>query len=452
MKPENQTDTVSTELNSHMKLARDIFSELININTTQNLGSTRAAKAMAERLRKAGFPEGDVQLAGPGPRNMNLVARLRGKGSKKPILFIVHLDVVEALSSDWSFDPFTFLEKDGYFYGRGTCDIKDEAADLVANFIRLKTEGFIPERDLILALTEHEESGDANGVKWLLENRRDLIDAEFAVNLDAGGGSIFEGKPKLLEIQTGEKIFANFKLETHNKGGHSSLPVKDNAIYRLAGALTRLAEYRFPVRLNETTRMFFERVLETETGQVKEDIKALLKTPMDTEAAERAALVNPYYNAVMRTTCAATLLYGGHADNALPQTAGANINCRMLPDDNIENVMNTLKSVINDPGVEITCPYASFSSPLSPLKKDIMDVINEISKAMWPKVKVTPFISTGATDSKHLRKAGIPVYGVSGMFLDMDDMRAHGKDERIGVKEFFNGVEFMYRFIKAITS
>ncbi|MGE5353231.1 MAG: M20/M25/M40 family metallo-hydrolase [Acidobacteriota bacterium] len=449
MKP--QIDPASTELKPHLKLARDIFSELININTTQNLGSTKAAQAMAERLKNAGFPESDVQLTGPKPKNMNLVARFRGTGRLKPILFIVHLDVVEALRSDWSTDPFTFLEQDGYFYGRGTSDIKDEAADIVTNFIRLKTEGFMPERDIIIALTEHEEGGDANGVKWLLENRRELIEAEFAINLDAGGGSLFEGKPKLLEIQTGEKIFANFKLETHNKGGHSSLPVKDNAIYRLARALTRLSEYSFPVRLNETTRMFFESALETETGEVKEDIKALLKTPVDAEAAERVASVNPYYNAVMRTTCVATLLHAGHADNALPQTASANVNCRMLPDDNIENVMNTLKSVINDAQVEVTCPYASFPSPLSPLRKDIMDVIEEIAGTMWPEVEVTPFISTGATDSKHLRKAGIPVYGVSGMFLDMEDMRAHGKDERIGVKEFYDGVEFMYRFIKGIT-
>lgn len=455
MKPSlgnGKTNPAQGELTPGRKLARDIFSELININTTEKNGSTRAAEAMYDRLKTSGFPESDLQLAGPSPENMNLVVRYRGMGKYPPVLFIVHLDVVEAERSDWSCDPFTFLEKDGYFYGRGTSDIKSEAAQIVTNLIRLKEEGFLPERDIIAALTEHEESGDANGVQWLLENRRDLIDAEFVINLDAGGGSIFEGEPKLLEIQTGEKIFANFQMEVHNKGGHSSLPVKENAIYRLARALLRLADYSFPVRLNETTRIFFERALQTETGRLRADMEALLKTPLNLEAAERVAAVNPYYNALLRTTCVATLLHGGHADNALPQTAGANINCRMLPDDNAKDVLNTLKLVAADNQVEITCPYSSFPSPLSPIRKDIMRLAEEITSSMWPGVVVTPVISNGATDGKHFRREGIPVYGISGMFLDMDDMRAHGKDERIGVKEFYDGVEFMYRFIKSLTA
>ncbi|HEX2865651.1 MAG TPA: M20/M25/M40 family metallo-hydrolase [Ignavibacteriales bacterium] len=442
----------SSELTPHRELARDIFSELICIDTTEKNGSTKAAEAMYERLKKAGFPESDLHLAGPAPRNMNLVARLRGRGKYPPVLFIVHLDVVEAERTDWSCDPFTFLEKDGYFYGRGTSDIKSEAAEIVSNLIRLKEEGFVPERDIIAALTEHEEAGNANGAQWLLENRRDLIDAEFVINLDSGGGSIFAGVPKLMEIQTGEKIFANFTMRVHNKGGHSSLPVKDNAIYRLAEALLRLSKYNFPIRLNETTRMFFERALLLENGSVKEDMEALLKTPPDLNAAERVAQINPYYNALMRTTCVATLLHGGHADNALPQTAEANINCRMLPDEYAPDVLNTLKLVAADSQVEITCPYASFPSPLSPIRKDLFNLVEDITSSMWPGVVVTPVISNGATDGKHFRRWGIPVYGISGMFLDMDDMRAHGKDERIGVKEFYDGIEFMYRFIKGLTS
>ncbi|MCU7494302.1 MAG: M20/M25/M40 family metallo-hydrolase [Ignavibacteria bacterium] len=452
MKPNNNIDTDSmVGLSPHLKLARSIFSELININTTQNNGSTKAAEAMHERLKQAGFPESDMHLTGPKPQNMNLVVRYPGTGKLRPVLFIVHMDVVEAIRSDWSFDPFNFTEKDGYFYGRGACDIKNEAADIIANLIRLKAEGFMPERDIIVALTEHEESGDANGVKWILENRPDLIEAEFAINLDAGGGSIVDDRPQLLEIQTGEKTFANFKLEAHNKGGHSSLPVKDNAIYRLAAALTRLAKFDFPIQLNDTTRMFFQRALETETEGIKEDIEAILKTPLDSQAAERLAELNPYYNAVMRTTCVATLLNGGHADNALPQTAAANINCRMLPGDTPEDVLKTLKSVVSDPMVEITCTYTAVSSPISAIREDLMAIAEQIASSMWPGVKVTPFISTGATDGKHLRNAGIPVYGVSGMFLDMKDMRAHGKDERIGVKEFYDGVGFMYQFVKAIS-
>lgn len=453
MNPEvsySQTINSSVPL-PYQKLARDIFKELIEINTTVNNGSTKAAEAMAARLRNAGFSETDILIAGPRPQNMNLVVRYRGNGKSRPVFFFGHLDVVEAKREDWSVDPFSFIEKDGYFYGRGTTDMKCEDADIITNLIRLKNEGFVPERDIIVALTEHEETGNANGIKWLLNNRRELIDAEFAINLEGGGGDIIQGKHKLMEIQTGEKIYADFSLEVHNKGGHSAVPVKDNAIYRLANALTRIAQYDFPVRLNETTRMFFERTLNSETGQVKSDIAAILKNPSDTSAAKRLTESSPYFNALLRTTCVATMLYGGHAENALPQSASANINCRMLPDDSPENVLSILRSVVADPEVSITCKYSSFLSPVSPLRKDILQIVETLTNYMWPGVIVTPFMSRGASDGKFLRAAGIPVYGVSGIFFDMDDSRAHGKDERIGVKEFYDGVEFMYRFIKAIT-
>jgi acetylornithine deacetylase/succinyl-diaminopimelate desuccinylase-like protein len=382
----------------HQQLARDIFEELIDINTTLTKGSTRAAEAMAVRLRKAGFPESDVQLVGPAPQHMNLVVRYRGKGTLKPILFISHLDVVEALRRDWSMDPFTFVERDGYFYGRGTTDIKCEDADLVANFIRLKQEGYVPDRDLIVALTEDEENGTANGVQWLIANRRDLIDADYCINPDGGNGELKNGKPVVMEVQTSEKIYCDYRLEATNKGGHSSLPVHDNAIYRLAAALTRLAAFEFPVTLNETTRLFFERSARHESGQTRSDMLAMAKTPPDTGAANRLARSSAYYNALMRTTCVATMISGGHAENALPQSARANVNCRMLPDETAESVMATLRSVIADTQVVITRTTESSQGPLSPLRTDLMEPVEKLTAEMWPGAIVMPTMSTGASD------------------------------------------------------
>jgi acetylornithine deacetylase/succinyl-diaminopimelate desuccinylase-like protein len=436
----------------YQKMARDIFKELIEINSTAKFGSTRAAEAMAARLRSAGFSDSDIQVIGPDEQHKNLVLRFRGQGKLKPVLFICHLDVVEALRSDWSVDPFTFLERDGYFYGRGTTDIKNDDASLVANIIRLKKEGYKPNRDIIIALTADEEMGNANGVNWLVTNHRDLIDADFCINPDGGGGDLKNGKPLNMTIQTSEKIYVSYRLEVKNNGGHSSLPIKDNAIYRLALGLTRLANYDFPVRLNETTRNYFKNVASVETGQVKSDILAILTTPPDTAAAYRLEASSAYYNAMMRTTCVATLMNAGHAENALPQTAQSVINCRMLPDDTPENVMQILKTVLADSKISVTQLNSAFNAPLSPLREDVTKPVFQISSSMWPGVNVTPVLSTGATDGRYLRSQGIPVYGVSGMFEDMDDIRAHGKDERIGVKEFYNGVEFMYRFIKALSS
>ncbi len=434
------------------KMARDIFRELVEMNTSVTQGCTRAAQAMATRLQQAGFPDQDVRLLGPHPLHMNLVVRYRGQGTLRPILLIGHLDVVAALRQDWSMDPFTFAEKDGYFYGRGTTDMKNEDADLVANLIRLKREGFKPNRDIVVALTEDEENGDANGIQWLLRNHRELIDAEYCLNLDSGGGEIKKGKHITMDVQTGEKIYMDLRFEVRNKGGHSSLPVPDNAIYRLAAALSRVAQYEFPVRLNETTRLFFERNAEQETGRTKADMLAMNHRPLDTAAAARLAYSSPFYNSMMRTTCVATMLSGGHAPNALPQLATANVNCRMLPDDTQEHVIATLRAVVADTNVHIACVDNPTPAPFSPLRKDVMDAVERVTAAMWPGVVVTPVMSTGASDGKMLRAAGIPVYGVSGMFGDIDDVRAHGRDERIGVREFYEGVEFMYNIIKALSS
>jgi acetylornithine deacetylase/succinyl-diaminopimelate desuccinylase-like protein len=382
---------------------------------------------------------------------MNLVVRYRGKGTQRPILFIGHLDVVEALLQDWSFDPFKFREIDGYFYGRGTTDMKNEDASLVSNLIRLWHEKFLPERDIIVALTDDEEGGNFNGIKWLLANHPELINAEYCINPDGGGGNIKNGREIIMTIQTSEKVYSDFTLETHNKGGHSSLPVKDNAIYKMAEALMRLSRYDFPFDLNETSRMFFERSAQRESGQAKADMIAISGSTFDTAAANRLAKSYPQYNSQMRTTCVATMIRGGHANNALPQTVTANINCRLLPDDNIEHVTTILKDIINDPQIELINTYAANPGPMSTLRQDVLDAVDSITASMWNGVIVTPMMATGATDGKYLRSAGIPVYGVSGMFSDIDDVRAHGRDERIGAREYLNGVEFMFSLMKTLS-
>jgi acetylornithine deacetylase/succinyl-diaminopimelate desuccinylase-like protein len=446
--------TASTDLSADQRLAREIFQQLIEINTTDSVGDcTAAAKAMAERLKAAGFPDEDVKVLGPNPRKGNLVARLRGTGARKPILLLAHLDVVEAKREDWSFDPFKFLEKDGYYYSRGTSDDKAMAAIFIANLIRLKQEGqegFKPDRDIIVALTADEEGGDYNGVEWLLKNHPELIEAEFGIN-EGGGGAIRGGKRLFNAVQASEKVYQSFLFEVKNKGGHSSRPVKDNAIYQLAAALQRLAGFDFPVNLNEVTRAYFERVSKLESGETAAAMKGMIQNPPD--ARSLAYLENaPAYNATMRTTCVATMLEAGHAENALPQAARATVNCRILPTETAEATRETLTKVVNDSRVAITRIRQPKPSPPSPLTAEVMKPIETVTQQMWPGVPVVPVMSTGATDSLYLRKAGIPVYGTSGIFSDIDDGRAHGKDERIGVKSFYEGQEYLYRLVKAFAS
>lgn len=439
-------------LSPEKQLARDIFKELIEINTTDSSGSTTlAAEAMAGRLKAAGFAPSDVQVLGPAPRKGNLVARLRGKGDARPILLLAHLDVVEARREDWSFDPFAFTERDGYFYGRGTNDIKSGAAILVANLIRMKKAGFVPARDIIVALTADEEGGRYNGVDWLLANHRNLIDAEYCLNTDGGGGELKSGKRLLNELQTSEKVYLSFSLEVENHGGHSSLPEKDNAIYRLAEALVRLSKFDFPLKLNETTRSYFASMSRIETGQTARDMAVLAAIPPDPEAAARLSSL-PYYNAMMRSTCVATQLQAGHAENALPQRARAVVNCRLLPQDAPADVLQTLTRIVADDQIKITPLQKPRPAPLSPLRPDLTAAVERITGELWPGVPVVPIMSTGATDGLETRNAGIPTYGVSGLFDDIDDVRAHGKDERMGVREFFDGLEFMYRLVTSLAA
>ncbi len=435
-------------LSYQQQLARDIYKELIEIDTTHSTGNTTmAAEAAAKRLKAAGFPDADVQVLGAHPRKGNLVARMRGTGAQRPILLLAHLDVVEAKPEDWSVDPFKLLEKDGYFYGRGSGDDKAMAAILIANLIRYRQEGFKPNRDLIVALTADEESGGAfNGVDWLLKNHRPLIEAEFGIN-EGGSGQVRNGKKLLNAVQASEKVYQSFLLEIRGKGGHSSRPVKDNVIYHLASALGRLARFEFPIRLDAITRTYFERVSTLESGPTAADLRSLVSGQPDSSAIGRLADI-PLYNATMRTTCVATRLEAGHADNALPQTARAVVNCRILLAETAEQVKQTLAKVVADDQITITPMEAAKPSPASPLPPEILRPIERVTAEMWPGVPVVPTMTTGATDSLYLRNAGIGMYGVSEIFHDMDDSRSHGRDERIGVKEFYDGQEFLYRLVK----
>ena len=442
---------------SDNQLVRDLLRELIEIDTTHSTGSTgKAAEAMAARLRAAGFAPSDVQVLGPRPQRANLVARLHGSGARKPILMIAHLDVVEARKEDWTTDPFRFVEKDGYFYGRGTGDIKSGDAFLVANFIRWKREGYMPDRDLIVALTANEEGGDIeeNGVYWLLKNRKDLIDAEYAINPDGGNLEIKKGKKLLNELQFAEKGFLSFELEVKNKGGHSSLPEKENAIYRLARGLTRLSEFDFPVMLDAGTRTFFEAVAVRQQPEVAHTINRMLSTNPPDAAAVALLSKSPDWNAALRTTCVATMLEGGHAENALPQSAKATVNCRIMPSEAVTEVKRTLQRVLQDGQISIT-PLERLdlvASPPSPLRPEVVDAARAITTAMWPGVPVVPIISQGATDGTHLRRAGIPTYGISGIAEDYDDIRWHGKDERVAALALYEAREFMYRLVTALSS
>jgi acetylornithine deacetylase/succinyl-diaminopimelate desuccinylase-like protein len=443
---------VSAQSGPNDARAREIFKQLIEINTTDTPAGnvTTAAEAVAARLKAAGFPDADVRILGPDPRKGNLVARYRGTGAKRPILLLAHLDVVDAKREDWSMDPFVLVEKEGFFYGRGTSDDKSMAAQFVANLIRLREEHFTPDRDLILALTADEEGGSFNGAEWLVKNHKDLIDADFAIN-EGGGGNMRKGKYVTNEVQASEKVYQDFTLEVTNSGGHSSLPIKDNAIYHLAQGLARLSAFEFPVELNEVTRAYFRQSAAVESDpKVAADMRAVAQDRPDPAAAARLSAQLPYWNSMMRTTCVATLLQGGHAHNALPQLATANVNCRILPGQAPAAVKDTLVSVLADPKIKVSFLDEAHPSKPSPLRPDVMTLVESLTKDMYPTAVVVPVMSTGATDGLYMRNGEIPTYGIDGTFGDIDDVRAHGRDERLGVKQFYEGLEFQYRLIKGL--
>jgi acetylornithine deacetylase/succinyl-diaminopimelate desuccinylase-like protein len=443
---------------STKQLAHDIFKQLIEINTTDSVGNvSTAAEAMAQRFHEAGFPDTDIHIGGPNDRKKNVVVRYHGSGKHKPVLLIGHLDVVEARREDWTTDPFQFVEKDGYFYGRGTQDMKDGDAIMVTTLLRFKKEGFVPDRDIILALTADEEGGQSNGVDWLIKNHRDWIDAEFVLNHDGGGILAEHGKPLMMLIEPAEKLYADYTLTVTSPGGHSSLPVPDNAIYHLTDGLTRLEHYKFPVELNNVTRAYFERMSKVEKGQRSADMKSVAKEPPDAQAAARLS-EDPIYNSILHTTCVATRLNGGHANNALPQSAQANVNCRIEPGHSPEDIRQQLEKIVADSKISI-----SYVAPIGggaktqavvppPLRDDIMKSLEKITDEMWPGLPVIPDQASGASDGVYTNAAAMPTYLISGEAIDRDDIRAHGKDERIKQDSFYHALDFYYRFLKLLTS
>ena len=443
--------------------AHALFKELIEINTTDSPAGnvTTATVAMQKHFLAAGFPAEDVHLLGPDPRKQNLVVRMRAAGAttEKPVLFLCHIDVVQALRSDWHTDPFEFVEKDGYYYGRGTQDMKESDAALVATFLRLHREGYKPRRDLILALTADEEGGKFNGASWLVRQHRELVDAAYVINPDAGGVQLDHGRTIVADVEATEKVYSDFQVTATNRGGHSSLPRPDNAIYELTAALNKLAAYSFPFELNEVTRTYFANLAQKETGQTVADIHAILATPPDLEAAARLS-AEPSFNSNFRTTCVATRLSGGHANNALPQTAQANVNCRIFPGHSPEETRRQLIGVFNDPKLTVkyvsdagvvsdVAPERKAIAPPAPIK-EVFDPLTRITQQIWPGAPVTPVMENGASDSIYFAQAGIPCYGYSAIALERDDDRAHGQDERLPVESYWKSLDFFYSFAKAV--
>lgn len=440
-------------LNPEQQALHEIYKELVETNTEDSAGVgsvTKASEQIAARFRAAGYPESDIHLLGPTDDKHSIVVRLHGTGAKKPLLLLAHLDVVMALPSDWSTDPFKLVEKDGYYYGRGSIDDKAMASIFVANMIRYKKEGFVPDRDIILALTPDEEKSGQLGANWLVQNHKDLIDAEYAIN-EGGGGSLKNGKPFLQAVQATEKAFTNFTLTVKNPGGHSSVPRPDNAIYQLAEGLVRFEHFKFPVQLNDVTRAFFSGTAAIESAANAAAMRALLKNPNDAAAAATLSK-DPRYNSILRTTCVATRLSGGHADNALPQTATALVNCRVFPNVPIDSVRNTIIRVLNDTGIVVSPSEQLAPTSPSPLTPELLEPIKTLTDRMFNGVPVIPFMSTGATDGRYLRAGGIPTYGVSGLFLDPSDVRAHGKDERLPQKSLYDSQEFLYQLVKMLST
>jgi acetylornithine deacetylase/succinyl-diaminopimelate desuccinylase-like protein len=444
-------------------LARSIFKQLIEINTTDTpLGNvTTATMAMQKRFLDAGFAPEDVHLLGPDPRKMNLVVRLRAAGtsSEKPVVFLCHMDVVEALRADWSTNPFQFVEKDGYYYGRGTQDMKNSDAALVFTFLRLHREGYKPKRDLILALTADEEGGKFNGADWLVKEHRDLVDAAFVINPDSGGVEMDKGRAVVADVEATEKVYSDYQVTAVDRGGHSSIPRPDNAIYELTTALNKLAEYSFPFEMNEVTRTYFLNLAGQETGQAAEDMKAILATPPNLAAALRLS-AEPSFNSNFRTTCVATRLSAGHANNALPQTAQANVNCRIFPGHSPEEIRQVLIGVFGDEKLTVkyvsdaglvfnTAPERKAMVPPAPIK-EVFEPLTRLTQAIWPGTPVTPVMENGASDSIYFAQAGIPCYGYSAIALEREDDRAHGQDERLPVESYWKSLDFFYSFAEAV--
>jgi acetylornithine deacetylase/succinyl-diaminopimelate desuccinylase-like protein len=437
-------------------LARKLLKELIAINSTHAYGSSGAAHWVTGQLRAAGFADHDIHELAPGdhPTKGNAIVRLHGrnKAKAKPILYIGHLDVVEAKREDWNFDPFSLTERDGWLYGRGTIDMKGQDVALLATLIRMKREGYVPDRDIVVAFTADEEAGgDANGVKWLLKEHPDLIDAGLVINPDGGEAAVKSGRKLYVALQISEKVFLTFGLEVTDKGGHSSRPTAANPIDRLAKGLGRLSGFAFPVHLTDTTKLYFTRRAGLETGQKRADMQAMGRVPLDAGAILRLS-ADVETNIMLRTTCVTTMIEGGHAENALPQRAHATLQCRVIPGESQDEVQSRIVAALADPTIKISVMTPAIVSPDSAPTPAILATVTRITQSMWPAVIVLPEMSPGADDSIYPRSLGIPAYGIDGMFDDLDDQRAHGRDERIGANVFDEELEFTYRLMKALST
>ena len=436
---------------------RELYRELIETNTSHSVGScTLAAEKMAARLRAAGFADAELHsfAVAEHPKDGGLVAVLPGTDrAAKAILLLAHLDVVEARREDWSRDPFTLIEEGGYFYGRGTFDDKSMAAVWVDTLIRLRKQGYRPTRSIKMALTCGEEAGSAfEGAEYLVKHERALIDAAFALNEFAYGVLDAQGHRVVMEIEAGEKTDQDFRLEVVNPGGHSSRPVKDNAIYHLAAGLTRLGDYEFPLQLNDTTRAYFSRMSGIVGGEMGAAMKSLVNDPDDRKAAATLSQ-DPRLNAMLRTTCVATLMDAGHATNALPQRARANVNCRIFPGVAIEDVRQMLARVLADAKITVTTVLPSDPVVLPPpLTAAIMKPIEQVTRQVYPGIEVVPVLQAAGTDAIYLAEAGIPTYGLSGMFVDPDLSNIHGLNERIRVQSLYDGRDFLFSLVKLFSA
>ena len=448
---------------SDRELVHQLFQQLIEINTTHSVGSvTKAAQAMRQRLLDAGFPSADLALAGPTENKQNLIARFRGSGKERPLVILSHLDVVEAQPSEWTTDPFRLVEKDGYYYGRGTQDIKDNDAIAIETYMRLRRDGYRPDRDLILLLTADEEAGPNNGAAWLVQHRPDLFrDVEFVVNLDAGAVDLQDGRPLSVTYEAAEKTYADFELSAHDAGGHSSQPRVENPIDRISTALIGLRASPFPLELNGVVRGFLTQEAPAYNGNMQALVKSALAIPVEPSALARLAASSPYMNALLRTTCTPTRFDAGQAKNALPELAKANVNCRILPGHSPLEIEQQITSAVNDSQVTIqycssggVCGAAPSTGGLpaaAPIPL-VLEALKNASAKVYPGVPLIPEMETGASDSVYTMRAGIPSYGISGVGIDEDDIRAHGKDERLRVSSLDEGLQFFYLFLREISS
>jgi acetylornithine deacetylase/succinyl-diaminopimelate desuccinylase-like protein len=433
---------------------RALYEQLVEINTTRSIGScTEAAEAMRTRLLAAGIPAVDMQILAPPdrPKDGALIAVMHGRDSKsKAVLLLAHIDVVEAKREDWERDPFKLVEENGWFYARGASDDKAMAAVFTDSLIRYQREAFKPRRDIKLALTCGEETPNVfNSVKWLTQTQPQVLQAAFALNEGAGGELDKDGKPVALQIQAGEKVYQDFSLDAIDVGGHSARPTKNNPIVRLSAGLVRLGAHNFPIAVNQSTRGYFEAQARLVSADIAADMHAVLQNPPDEAAAERLWAINPGWNGSLRTTCVVTEISGGHAVNALPQHARANVNCRILPGVPIAEIQREIVRLLGDAQISVVASGdPGIQSQPPPLSEQIMAPMRRIAQEIWPGVVILPTMSTGATDGRFLNTTGVPTYGLSGMFHDAEGSHAHGLNERIRVKSLMDGRRFLYEVVK----